>query len=778
MNRLKYLSFLVVFVFLASVPNSLAVSFTIIVSPTSTNASPPSVELAFTINNLNASNSITQTNITIPSGFSFLSSNPSSTQSGQTVIFNYNITPNSSSSYNITVSISVIGSYNFTISTIDSGSSIITNTTNNITITDVNLPTYTANSTTPVSDTKYSPNVTYYFNISWNDNVALDDVLFNWNGSATNDTISAYQTGKYSVAKFALSAGNYTYQWYANDTSNLFNTTGVLSFAIAKADNLVNLTLNGVNNTDLSIFVGTTISVTGGGIGSLTRITNLTGSNVTTTGLSSGFTESYTPEIGKYFITLNASGNENYTSNSTTLIITVFQIPPRWSNNVTSVSSVYSPSISVFNVTWTDDNDPNAFNVSLIEMNITSTAVSYTMFRINNTNISSFNTTVPAGTFYWKVYANNSYGSTNSTPMFNFTVLRATLPLFLSIIPEWNVLTNTGTNVSCTSTTSGITVALYRNNTSVSNPDVITLSDGTYYYYCNASGNANYSSTSTSNYLTISQKEYNLRINASTMISIEQGSSTSIVVIVKNTGTVSQSVNFSITGINSSLYTLNDTSRTVVPGVPFPILVTFNIGNIDIKDYLGTFRAVSSNTIATLNFSLRVLPNAESRLSIKNTFLSYKTETLELGEQINSTKQSGANTTAIESNYTELKQKISEIETYINSSDYFNAKQKLTEAESLINSITTGLASIVVPGTFKFPLTSISFPIYYILIPIAAGVAIFLAYLLWPTKGFAPQKYKYAELNLSGKIKEFVEKIKENIMRIFRKGESKKLTTT
>ena len=88
---------------------------------------------------------------------------------------------------------------------------------------------------------------------------------------------------------------------------------------------------------------------------------------------------------------------------------------PKWSNNSTSIPTVYNPTTpSIFNITW-DDVPGYSIDTVYIEINHTGTFVNYTMNLINpyiseseNKGIYSWNATLPAGYFCWRSYANAS----------------------------------------------------------------------------------------------------------------------------------------------------------------------------------------------------------------------------------------------------------------------------------------------------------------------------------------------------------------------------------
>jgi hypothetical protein len=112
---------------------------------------------------------------------------------------------------------------------------------------------------------------------------------------------------------------------------------------------------------------------------------------------------------------------------------TIIAGSPFWLNNQTSIPSTYDYSIkSYFNITW---NDSLGYSIDtvLFESNFSGTPKNYTMVLIDpyinateKKGVYNFNLTLPAGTFYWKSYANASDGIWNSTPKWEFTINKAT----------------------------------------------------------------------------------------------------------------------------------------------------------------------------------------------------------------------------------------------------------------------------------------------------------------------------------------------------------------
>lgn len=101
-------------------------------------------------------------------------------------------------------------------------------------------PQFNSNSTSVSSGTQYAPEINYGFQINFTDNIGISTAFFetNLNSSIKNYTVSCFgpATNVLCIINFTdLTAGNnYQYRWIANDTSNNFNSTDVVSYQIAK----------------------------------------------------------------------------------------------------------------------------------------------------------------------------------------------------------------------------------------------------------------------------------------------------------------------------------------------------------------------------------------------------------------------------------------------------------------------------------------------------------------------------------------------------------------
>ncbi|MBL7160250.1 MAG: S8 family serine peptidase [Candidatus Aenigmarchaeota archaeon] len=119
-------------------------------------------------------------------------------------------------------------------------------------------------------------------------------------------------------------------------------------------------------------------------------------------------------------LAFNELNESNFSASNFTL--TIDATNPTWENNASDIHSTYAESASVFNVTW---NDSTGMDSVLIEGNWSGSAMNYTMVSFGN-NVTNHNETLPAGTFYWISFGNDTAGNENSTEKIEFTIDKAT----------------------------------------------------------------------------------------------------------------------------------------------------------------------------------------------------------------------------------------------------------------------------------------------------------------------------------------------------------------
>lgn len=181
---------------------------------------------------------------------------------------------------------------------------------------------------------------------------------------------------------------------------------------------------------------------------------------------------------------------------------------PVWYGAGSEVPANYSPTtFSEFNITWTNDVNmtfitiTNATDGTVLINNASMTNSSYLMNLYYNYSII-----LPAGSWNWISYANNTTNEWNSTGNMTVEIGKGTVPLVLENNNSWSVVYLNPTNTNGSSCPAQLNCTLYRNDTNVTNPDVnSTFPIGSYVYVYNTSGNENYSSNSTTNTLIVNK---------------------------------------------------------------------------------------------------------------------------------------------------------------------------------------------------------------------------------------------------------------------------------
>ncbi len=730
-----------------------AVSFTPTSDPTGTNTGQSSQLVNFSIQNTGTIN-ITQLNITLPPGFTFTGASGTTTTSPYTASLS---TPSWTNSSSIGIvgngttqyfwiyvnTPSTNGSFGFNITTLDASATF---SSSNVTFSlfDTIAPFYSSNTTSPSTNTTYSINQSYWFNITWSDGLGMSKALIEHNitGSGTphNETMSN-SSSVYYFNVTDLAAGTYVWRVYANDTNNTFNSTPQFSYSIRQATNNLNVFLNGALNKNVTAVVNTGINVTVN-----TTCTQSTctitiardGTNIVSGATTPYYTNDTISSVGSHYYTVNTAGNVNYTNGSSTYYIAIV---PSYSTSTSNIPVTYSNSTTgTINITFTSN--PSLSNV-LIQGDWSGTATNYTMPNSSGTNYY-FNATFPAGTSTWKIYGNYSGYLFNLTGPNSFTINKAAPNITLSVTPQWTLDIPVQTNASCTVGLSGFTAYLYRNGTLVTNPDVQTFSAGsTYEYLCNNTVNQNYTSDNIKNILKVRATPLSALnfVQTPTLIEIVQNSSATSEVKVKNTGNTAQNVTLGLLGIDKSWYSISPATFNIFVNQNATFTITFTIGNADIKDYSAKFNMSSSNATVSQDFTLRVLPSAETKLKINDTLTLYKLDASKLENKLNEIKTKINNTAAVEQKLEELKSALKQAEDYINSNNYFQAQQKFETIKSLISEIESQLKVTQTTGAKVEIPSKVWLVIGGVAIVIVVGI---LLYLFLPAKkGYKPETKEY-----------------------------------
>jgi len=259
---------------------------------------------------------------------------------------------------------------------------------------------------------------------------------------------------------------------------------------------------------------------------------------------------------------------------------------------------------------------------------------------------------------------------------------------------------------------------------------------------CAASGsNASSSSGSTG---TTGSTNATSSINITSLpskVELVQGNSTVVNVSVKNTGdTILYSIVLSITGLNSSWYSISPSSIAVLsPANSNSFIVAFSLpSEAEVGSYSLIFSLTTNVTSvkASASMTLNVLPRPETYLEINKTYDEYVLLLKMVEENITKLENASVNKTDVEgvkSIIEAAKAKLNASASYISNNDYFNAKLLLDEAKSLIDSANRQLAQVKA-ATGEGAGQVADGILVFVIVGVVAIVIFIVVYMLWPSK--------------------------------------------
>jgi len=627
-------------------------------------------------------------NVTIDSSFlnaTFYYSNNTSNPWQYTI--GSNVTAGTEFTFSFGTNTTTDGTYNFTANV--SNSTLLNvnfSTVTNITI--ENQPNWYNN--TPPPDTQYSPNQTYNFSITWLDNDGLNEVILEFNGANyTNSSGNLSKNGNvYNKSFTDLPAKAFTYRWIANDTYGNSNSTGNLTYLVAKNSSVqVNLTLNDTESNK-TYPINQTVNFTAflsvsektihldSNCSSWNNLTDTNSSVTNTTNLTCS---------GLYFVTAYWNA-ENYTNKTFYFGVTNLS----WSDN-----STYSDSLNYtrngnysLQIKWTG-------NVSkvIFESDFNGSYVNYTGINITNWNKSiSVNndtagnywinfTDLSANSFHYRWWANDTNNVSIFTDQFIYTVNKSPITLsFYTTYGSWSIPTST-TSISLicknSSTISDNSVNFAINGicSAPGNPANCTFSTPSTAGYiictCEVLGVSNHSAYSSQNlsYFTSgdiytptppTSGSFTLTPSSSS-ITIEPNSSGTITLTLKNTYSYNfTKINITVSGIDASWYSLSKVNISVLQknGTDTSIL-TLNIPeNAERKNYTIIASAVGrdpSGYRLTRQASIKlIIPEIPQNIT-NETNETESSNTTGIGSQTNQTNQTNlTNVTGLSINLKEF----------------------------------------------------------------------------------------------------------------------------
>ena len=140
----------------------------------------------------------------------------------------------------------------------------------------------------------------------------------------------------------------------------------------------------------------------------------------------------------------------------------------------------------------------------VLESNYSGSAINYTITNATFGGvIYNLSDISPAGTFYWRIFTNDSFNTANQSDQWFYTINRADNTIAISLSPDDNLTYPNTSTASCIADFG--TPAMARDDVSQANPDAIELGAGIYNYSCIQAQTQNYSANSTWRNITINK---------------------------------------------------------------------------------------------------------------------------------------------------------------------------------------------------------------------------------------------------------------------------------
>jgi len=399
------------------------------------------------------------------------------------------------------------------------------------------IPQFIANASSPATYQNYSTSANYGFQINWTAGTSgIQNVLFqlgrpatglytNYTASLAGGFANTYITN-FTQAAFGPS-GIYNITWYANDTAGNANATQTWNYQIYNATNVLNLYLinstSQYTNQNIVITYGSPVTLNASAtMGTVTLYRNASASD-TGTAPNENATETVTLGAGVWEINASVvSNNANYSDNTTniTYYVTVNQASPanflNLQINGTGADSVRAyPNVT--NVTgWANVTGQTSLGFVLfrngVNMTLNNTAADYNRTEINLLGVGNY-------TYIYNTTGNANYTSGSITRSLNITKGTPALGLFINDTSgnhtyAYLTVTRITANNTDVANTDGV-YELFRNNTNLTgsgNNTNVTLAAGVYLFVHNVTAGTNYTSATTSVYLTISKGATSMRL--------------------------------------------------------------------------------------------------------------------------------------------------------------------------------------------------------------------------------------------------------------------------
>ncbi len=465
----------------------------------------------------------------------------------------------------------------------------------------------------------YEPGQNYSFQIKWNDTggngtATMSQAIFELSSmnytKYTSPAVANDSQGIFRINLTDLSAGSYSYRWYANNTLNMWNSTTPLKFSINKQPTNTTLLLNSTPD-DFAYNIST--------FANFTAFVNVTGKNVTLTANVSGWLDQNATDklynttlLGKkgtYNITAYFSGDQNYSESSQThfAIIENTQAPLILGNfSLPESGADYNPARNyTFNLTAEDD---IGIESAIFQFDL----LNYTA------SVYSTNSAPPVKSGNWSVtlhslganesghriiwYVSDSYDNWNKTSQINYAIKKnvsAYTIIKLNKTPSegsetFDFEVGEPFRIYVSASDPAITFNIYANLSSPDTPEFVlsqkgimdsdtdVSSAGGYHIWVNSSENENYTANNTLSHIFIRAKDTTapkLKESVIAPRSVKRNSNVTLMTL---------SEDYSYTNVSANIY--NKTNPNVIrlymdqitwKGNIMTNLITFNSSILD-----------------------------------------------------------------------------------------------------------------------------------------------------------------------------------------------------
>jgi len=376
-----------------------------------------------------------------------------------------------------------------------------------------------------ITPLKYSYTTYSQFNITWGDEFGVDKVnitIMNSTNAShiivnsafmTNDTYGP-NTYNYSIV---LPAGTWNWTSNANDSAGNWSKSDSWTFTISKEQPHIAVWLNGTNGSrsyNQYTMANFTAQV------NISLIVNLSSNHPGWPEVSNTTTVYNTTNVssqGIFNITAYTLGNQNYTALSKTYYFDTRGPQYNYVNETPANKSYYSPNQNyLFNITITDADFDKVILKLYNVTNISGAVVDYTVPTTNYTSINATTrmysvnlTDLPAGTYNYSWFVNDTTNKNYTTVNLTYVVRKADGLGSLTVSPNTAVTYGTATTVTCPNHNENagrneFNETLKLETDVATNPDTEVLPVGTWNYYCTAPNTGNYTNVQKSIQIVVS----------------------------------------------------------------------------------------------------------------------------------------------------------------------------------------------------------------------------------------------------------------------------------